>query len=320
MERLNDTNNPPKKDSSCSIKTLIKATRAQFFTATLIPIVLGSVIAWNQSGTFNWLYFILALVGGIFIHAGLDLANDYYDHTSGNDEINLFPTAFSGGSRMIQDKILTPKQVLSGSIVCFLIGITIGLYLNYVLPGNTILVIGIIGVFMAFFYTADPLRIGYTGFGELTVGLGFGPVMVLGAYYVQTRHLAWLPFLASVPVGILITLVLYINEFPDYDADKEVNKRTWVVLLGKKRAVKIYLWLLSFVYLWVIFGVFSKIFPLSSLVIFMTLPLYFKAINVARTNYDKINELLPANAATIGLHLIIGLLLSGSYILDKLIR
>lgn len=298
----------------------LKAIRPQFFTATIVPVILGAVIAWYQSGNFNWPYFLLALVGGLFIHAGLDLANDYFDHTSGADEANRLHTPFSGGSRVIQDKLLKPEQVFWGSIVCFLVGIAIGLYLNFILPGDILLIIGMIGVFLAFFYTAVPLRIGYSCLGELSVGLGFGPIMVLGAYYVQAQQLSCLPFLASVPVGILIALVLYINEFPDYEADKRVNKRTLVVILGKKRAIKVYYLLLGLVYLWVIYGVITGIFPYSALIIFITLPLCLKVIRVTRTNYDKIYELLPANAATIGLHLTIGLLLSGSFVFDRLIK
>ncbi len=98
----------------------VKAVRPKFFTGTLVPVLLGAVIAWHGSGDFNWLYFLLTLLGGLFIHAGLDLANDYFDHTSGVDEINTHYNPFSGGSRMIQNGILSAKQVLWGSIVCFI--------------------------------------------------------------------------------------------------------------------------------------------------------------------------------------------------------
>ncbi len=300
--------------------TWFNATRPKFFTGTVVPVVLGSVIAWYQFNTFNWYYFFLTFIGGIFIHAGLDLANDYFDHTSGVDEKNRFYSPFNGGSRFIQDGILKPVHVLYASIICFLIGITIGLYLNFVLPGNILLIIGIIGVFLAFFYTADPVRIGYTGFGEIAVGLGFGPVMVLGSYFVQAKQLTLVPFLASIPVAILIALVLFINEFPDYEADKAGNKKTLVVILGKQKAIKIYYILSSFIYVWVIIGVMLKVYPYYALLVFVTLPLFFKAIKVAKLHYDKIQELLPANAATIGLHLTIGILLSVSYLIDKIIK
>jgi 1,4-dihydroxy-2-naphthoate octaprenyltransferase len=294
-----------------------RAIRARFFTATFVPILLGAVIAWHGSGEFNWIYFLLALLGGIFIHAGLDLVNDYFDHTSGVDEINSYHNPFSGGSRVIQEGLLSPKQVFWASIICFAIGSGIGLLLDFILPGHTLLIIGITGVFLAYFYSADPIRIGYTSLGEISCGLGFGPVMVLGSYYVQTGKLAWQPLWASIPVGILIALVLYINEFPDYEADKKSNKKTLVVLFGKKRAIRFYLALLLLNYVLIIVGVAVRIFPLAILISLFTIPFAFRAAKVARQNFDKILELLPANAATIGLHLSLGLLLSGGYILDR---
>jgi 1,4-dihydroxy-2-naphthoate octaprenyltransferase len=295
----------------------LRAIRARFFTATLVPILLGSVVAWHGSGEFNWIYFLLALLGGVFIHAGLDLVNDYFDHTSGVDEINPYHNPFSGGSRVIQEGLLSPKQVFWASIICFAIGSAIGLLLDFNLPGHTLLIIGIVGVFLAFFYSASPIRIGYTSLGEVSCGLGFGPVMVLGSYYVQTGRLAWQPLWASIPVGVLIALVLYINEFPDYEADKKSSKKTLVVLFGKKRAIRFYLALLLLNYVLIIVGVAARVFPLTILISLLTIPFALRAARVARQNFDKVLELLPANAATIGLHLSLGLLLSGGYILDK---
>lgn len=296
-----------------------RAVRPEFFTASVIPIILGSVIAWHGSGDFNWFYFILTLLGGLFIHAGLDLANDYFDHTSGVDKINQNYNQFSGGSRMIQNDILSAKKVLFGSIICFALGIAIGLFLDYILPGHFILIIGLIGVFLAFFYSAEPLRLGYTSLGEITCGLGFGPIMVLGSYYVQTGRLAWKPLWASFPVGILIALVLYINEFPDYDSDKQGNKRTLVVALGKRKAIRLYPFFLILTYLLIISSVFIGITPYISLISLLTIPLAFQAIRLAMRNFDKIAELLPVNRITIIIHLSTGLLLIGSYLLDKII-
>lgn len=296
-----------------------RAVRARFFTATLVPIFLGAAIAWHGSGEFNWIYFLLALSGGIFIHAGLDLVNDYSDHSSGVDEINSHHNPFSGGSRVIQEGLLSPKQVLWASIICFAMGTAIGVFLDYSIPGHTLLIIGIVGVFLAYFYSASPIRIGYTSLGEVSCGLGFGPVMVLGSYYVQTGRLAWQPLWASIPVGVLIALVLYINEFPDYDADKQANKRTLVVHFGKKKAIRFYLAFLLLNYVFIIAGVVAGIFPLTVLLSLLTIPFAFRAVKIARKNFDKISELLPANAATISLHLSLGLLLSGGYLLDRLI-
>lgn len=300
-----------------SFKLWIKASRAPFFTATIIPVALGSILALRDTGAFLWLRFCLAMVGAIFVHAGTNLANDYFDHLSGCDEANPTPTPFSGGSRMIQDGIIKPKKVLYASLISFAIGGAIGLYLNYICKGNVILIVGITGIFLGIFYTAKPLRIGYGSFGELAVGIGFGPLMVLGAYYVQAQTLSLAVFLVSIPVGILIALVLFINEFPDYAADKSVGKKTLVVILGKKNAVILYHILLASVYALVILYVVFAILPVTSLIALLSLPLALKAFMVSKRNFEKIYELLPANAATIGLHSIVGLLLSVGILLGK---
>lgn len=295
------------------------AVRVKFFTAALVPILLGSVVAWHGTGKFNRGYFLLALLGGIFIQAGLNLVNDYYDHTSGVDGMNPHHNPFSGGSRVIQDGLLSPAQVLWVSRICFSIGAAIGLFLDFVLPGHILLIIGLIGVFLAYFYSAAPVRIGYTGLGELACGLGFGPVMVMGSYYVQAGKLAWQPLWASLPVGILIALVLYINEFPDYEADKKGNKRTLVVIMGKKKAIWFYPILLLLSYALIIVGVAGRMLPPFAFISFLTIPVAVRAIKVARENFNKIVELLPANAATITIHLSLGLLLSVGHLLDKVI-
>lgn len=309
-----------KKHRLHRLKVWLKAVRAPFFTATVIPVALGSLIGWYDTSNFIWLRFWLALLGAILIHSGTNLANDYFDHISGCDEANLNPTPFSGGSRVIQEGIIPPKKILTASLASFAAGGAIGLYLNYLSGRNVILILGIIGVFLGFFYTARPLRIGYGSFGELAVGIGFGPLMVLGSYYVQAQALSSRLFLISIPVGILITLVLFINEFPDYSADKTVGKRTLVVILGKKRAVILYQGLLFSVYLIIASLAVFKILPLICLIVFFSLPLAFKAFRISKDNFDKIYELLPANALTIGLHSLVGLLLGAGFILDKLFR
>ncbi|MFQ5951817.1 MAG: prenyltransferase, partial [Candidatus Omnitrophota bacterium] len=196
------------------LKLWLKAIRVPFFTATIIPVALGSIIAWHGTNNFIWMKFALAMIGALLIHAGTNLANDYFDHISGCDEANLTPTPFSGGSRVIQEGLIAPKKILYISLAAFILGGSIGLYLNYLCAGNVILILGVIGIFLGIFYTARPLRIGYGSFGELVVGIGFGPLMVLGSYYVQAQTLPLQVLLTSIPVGILIALVLFINEFP----------------------------------------------------------------------------------------------------------
>lgn len=297
----------------------LKAMRLPFLTATIVPVTFGSVMAWHDRGGFIWLRFWLVILGASFIHIGTNLANDYFDYLSGADQANLNPTPFSGGSRMIQNGFILPKKILYASLAAFIFGSLIGFYLNYLCGQNVILILGILGVFLGFFYSARPFAIGYKMFGELAVGIGFGPLMVMGAYFVQARNLPLSVFLISLPLGMLIALVVLINEFPDYAPDKSVEKNTLVVVLGQKKAIVIYHILLALTYGYVILLVIFKIIPLFCLIVFLSLPWVLKAFTVSQKNFERVYELLPANASTIGLHSIFGLLLCIAYALDKVL-
>jgi 1,4-dihydroxy-2-naphthoate octaprenyltransferase len=302
-----------------NIKLWAKAVRAPFFTASVISVILGGIIAWNITEQFHLLNFVLTTIGVILIHAGTNLVNDYFDHKSNLDETNVNHTPFSGGSRVIQDNEILPKTMLIVGLGTFIFAAIIGFYLNAVTSGNVILYIGIAGFFIGYFYTAKPLKLGYTALGELITFIACGPLVVYGSYYVIAQAHTIQPLFASVPVGLLVGLILYINEFQDHEADKKIGKRTIVVVLGKTKAIKLYYVFLVFNYVWVIVGIILGLLPVYTAVILLTLPLCIKAINVARVNYDKIKELQPANASTIGLHLVFGILLSLGFVLDKLI-
>jgi 1,4-dihydroxy-2-naphthoate octaprenyltransferase len=291
----------------------LAAPRPQFFTAAVIPVALGAAIAWDRTGSVNWANFYLTMAGAVLSQAGLNLTNDYYDFLSGDDVINKTPTPFSGGSRLLPNGVLKPAQVLTAGITCFFLTAAIGLYLVYAMKGYLLFLFGGIGIFLAFFYTASPLKIGYTRMGEAATGIGFGPLMVLGSYYVQTGKLAWEPFFASLPVGILIALVLFINEFPDYEADLATGKRNTVVSIGKSRASNIYAWLIMSAYAVLAAGAAAGVFPVTSLTVFLTLPFAVKAAVTARSHYGKIKELLLANALTVIVHFSFGLLFTLSY-------
>ena len=301
------------------VRKWIVAIRAPFFTASAIPVLVGTALAWNRTGRFNWFKFILVLIGVPMFNAGTNLANDYYDHKTVNDEANVNLTPFSGGSRVIQKGIVPPKQMLIGSFLFFGLGSVIGLYLNAVTPGNLILYLGIFGLLTGFFYTATPVLIGYRGIGELIVGLDLGVLAVIGAFYVQTQSLSWSAFWISLPIGFLVAAILYINQFPDYDADKAVNKKHLVVRLGKKKAVYGYYLLIAATYLVIAGSVLFKMVTPFALISLMTLPISLGAIKILRTNYDKITELIPAQAKTVQTHLFTGLLLSIGMVIGRVV-
>ena len=298
------------------IKIWLRAVRALFFTASVVSILLGSSIAWAKQGDFYLGYFLLTLVAGILLHAGTNVANDYFDHKSGTDDINVdFVRPYTGGSRVIQNKLLSPREMLIGSLIFFSLGSLIGLYLAYQ-RGWVILLLGIIGVFSGFFYTAPPFQLVNRGVGEFVVGLNFGILMTLGAYYVQARALDWEPLIASIPITLLIAAVLYINEFQDYMADRAVGKKHLVVRLGRQRAERLYELILGGAYLSIVIGIVTKGISAFALLALLTFPIASRAIRTAKAHFDDNLRLVPANSATVRVHLLTGLLLSLAYLLE----
>ena len=297
-------------------KVWAQASRAPFFTASIIPILLGAVIAWGLTGKIDLPILGITLVAGVFIHAGTNMLNDYFDHTSGNDEVNKYATPFNGGSRIIQTGTMSSLKIGMAAIICFILGSIGAIYLESLVGDQLILSLLIVGCFLGIFYTADPLRLGYKTLGEFIVAIGFGPIYVLVSFHIQTAIAGapslslMMPLYWSMPIGLLIANVLLMNEFQDYDADKAVHKNTLVVKLGKQKALKLYKSANFLSYLWIFAGAimfFNN--AILTLIALVTIPLARKAIKNAEENVEKIYELIPSNVYTIGLHLFTGLLI-----------
>ena len=328
--------------------------RAPFFTATVVPVALGAAVFYYQSGVFYWPYFWLSLLGAVLAHAGTNIANDYSDHISRNDEVNKLFTPFNGGSRVIQSGLMSPVQIFVYAVVLFVGVIWIGLKINLNLNGayfasSPLLWLGVTGIALGIFYTANPFRLSYHGLGDIAVMLGFGPVMALGTHYVQKQALipmeVWnfdAALIASIPVAILVGLILFINGFQDYVADREVGKRTWVVRLADTgdiadfaRPFKAYKISIYFTFLYILvlgiigffYSQFSSPWILLALIPFL---LVRKGIKSGEEWLEKWSskdanrqmlpyELLPVNVTHIGTHLTVGLLLILGYFLGGII-
>jgi 1,4-dihydroxy-2-naphthoate polyprenyltransferase len=222
------------------LMTLFLAVRPKFLTASAGPVLVGSAIGFAAAGTFNWPLFLLALFGIMALQAGANVSNDYFDHISGNDWANKNITPFSGGSRFIQKGILSPRATLLTSMFCLALGVASGLIILLMTQSIFILAIGLIGVFGAFFYTAPPVKLGYRGVGEAIIAFLFGILPVYGSYFLQNRTIDLVPLAAGCIVGILVFLIILVNEFPDLAADAAADKKTIVVRLGVPSAAMIY--------------------------------------------------------------------------------
>ncbi len=328
--------------------------RAPFFTATVVPVALGAAVFYYQSGVFHWPYFWLALLGAILAHAGTNVANDYSDHITRNDEVNKLFSPFNGGSRIIQAGLMSPTQVFIYAVALFIGVIWIGLKINLNLNGaysanSPLLWIGIIGIALGIFYTANPFRLSYHGLGDIAVMLGFGPVMALGTHYVQKQAMVpskvWsfdAALIASIPVAILVGLILFINGFQDYMADREVGKRTWVVRLAEGNTIanfakpfKVYKISIYITFLYIlILGLggflYSNLSTPWILLALLPFMLVKKGIKSGEEWLEKWStkdadrqkmpyELLPVNVTHIGTHLTVGLLLILGYFIGGII-
>ena len=291
----------------------LRATRLPFLTATFVPVLLGIVVAAWTNG-FNWWLALLTLLGGACIHLGLNVANDVFDTTSGADEANVNPTQFSGGSRVVHYGLLSLRTIALLSLGFYAVGIAIGVGLA-VLRGWDLLWLGVAGALLSFFYTAPPLKLVHRGVGEIVVALGFGPIMTLGAYFVQAREYDLEPLLVSIPVGILIALVLYVNEVPDRPADASAGKRTLPVRLSKDVVVNGYAAAVALTFgLIVVFSVAGWIVR-PAIIAVAAAPLALPVYRALKSSYEQPYALMPAMARNIQLHLATGVLLILGYVI-----
>lgn len=301
-----------------SVKLWISAMRAPFFTGSIVPVAVGAAVAWHHTGVMSWPLFAVTFVGAVAAHAGANLANDYFDHKLGADELNrAYVRPFTGGSRVIQEGLLSPGSILRASAVAFLIAVACGAYLFFVTRGWPIVWLALAGAFMGIMYTAPPVKAVYRGFGEIFIGLSFGILLVLGTEYVLSGAMTQAGLLASVPVTILIITILYINEFQDAPSDRAAGKLHWVVRLGRRRAAQGYAVLLALTYVSIILAAAFGAIPVWVLLGCIPAVMAVKAVQVAFRHYDESKELVPANAATIGMHLLTGLLITAGFVIDK---
>ena len=284
--------------------------RLPFLSATIVPILLGATVA-SRYVSVDWFYFALTMLGGSLLHIGTNTSNDYFDHTSGTDEANYnYMVPFSGGSRSIQMGLISAKGMLYLSMITFALSGLIGIPL-IIKAGINILFLGFIGFLSGFFYTAPPFRFASRkGIGELLIGLNFGPLMVVGSFLVQTSGDLTHVFeaaLAGIPIGLLVAAIVYVNQFPDHDGDKATGKNNLVVVFGPEKARIGYVFLVVSAFVSIIVMALNGTFPKLSLI---ALPAAYFGVRAIQTLYKYYNDrlLIPANAGTINMHLVTGLL------------
>jgi 1,4-dihydroxy-2-naphthoate polyprenyltransferase len=283
----------------------IRAVRLPFLTGSLMPVAVAAAYAYWEKEVFDLTLLALTMFGVAFLHLGGNLINDFYD-SFGSDPINVYYTPFSGGSRVIQKQELSAESVLFLAYLFFGLAVICGLALIY-LGRPYVILIGLMGLGMAYLYSASPVQLMSLGLGEFTIFLAFGPVLSFGAYYVMTGLLAPVGLAVSLPLACLITAILWINEFPDLEADQTAAKRHLVVRLGLRRARWVYaaLMVTPFLSLFALLEVFKL--PELIMAALVALPLGLRAVRQAFETDPTDPEFVPIQALTIKTHFLTGL-------------
>jgi 1,4-dihydroxy-2-naphthoate octaprenyltransferase len=291
------------------VRIWLMAARPRTLPAAIAPVLVGTALAGFQH-IFHPLRFAAALVGALLIQVGANLSNDYSDARRGADaEDRLGPVRVTAGG------LVPPRQVLIATYLTFALAVLVGVYL-IVVAGWVLLAIGAASILAGVLYTGGPRPYGYEGLGEVFVFTFFGVVAVAGSYFVQVKHLDWEAFALSVPVGLLASAILIVNNVRDIDSDRRAGKKTLAVRLGRTRTRAMFAVTLALAFLlalvtWV-FGPLAPWVGLCWLAIPLTIPL--GRLVFTRTDGPSLNQAL---ARTGQLQLVFCVLLSAGLLLSR---
>ena len=276
---------------------VISLVRYRFFLyAGLMPYLLGAAWAYGMARRFDAVVFWMALGGVALAVVGVEAFNEYFD------------------SRLGSDRVFNPEDAPPMSAAVFWLGtaafagaLGVGAYLTAI-DGWPVLALALLGGLAAIFYAAPPIRWAYRGLGELVIGLSYGPWLVLGSVYLQTRGLSWGALWASLVPGLSIMALAVVNAIPDYHQDRLVGKRNLVVRLGRRRAVGLYVTLAALGLAAAATGVIAGIFPPACLAALLGLPLLIASAHRAARSYDSPRRFAPAIRSIVVSYLLVTVL------------
>lgn len=277
---------------------LVAMTRPRFLVITVVACLLGQSVAAVCGHGPHLVKAVATVVLAVLAHAGANVFNDLHDALNGADDANsqgLYP--FTGGARLIQNNLVTLQETrdLALALLIFLVpsGLLLALH-----SGGGLLVLGLIGLFLAWAYSSPPFALMANGLGEMAVAIAWG-LVVVGADYVQRGSFFVIPLAVAVSYGLLIGNILLINGFPDAQADAQVNKRTLVVSIGTRTAALVYLGIALLAHAWVVMGVWCFIHPAGALLGLISLPLSLSAAWLLFKYRDDAAQLKTAIVLTI---------------------
>lgn len=278
----------------------------KIWIASTVPMLIATALAFNKDKSVDWGWVLLALAGIYLIEIGKNAVNEFVDYWTGVDRYVAADkrNPFSGGKKTIVDGKLSMLETAIIAFITLAMAFFIGLYIALALEPN-VFWIGMIGGFLAVFYSLPPFKFNYNGLGEAAVGLTFGPLVMTGMYVMLTGELDANAAFIGLPLAFLIIAVLWINQYPDYEADMQGGKRNWLVRIGKKRGITVYALLYTGAYISIaaIAIASGNYFWLLGLI---TIPIAVQSVRIAARNMDNLPQFLAANARTIMIYQLTG--------------
>ncbi len=264
-------------------------TRPQFIILSVACVLAGAGAAYWKAGSINLYYLALALVGAMAAHASVNILNDYSDYVSGLDDMTT-KTPFSGGSGILPKKQMSPRAALYYGLITLGVTVLIGFYLLYA-RGWQLLLVGIPGILLIVLYTdyitRSPLLC------LLAPGLGFGPCIVLGTYFVLQGFYDYTALAVSLIPFFFVSNLLLLNQFPDAEADRAVGRRHLLTLVEPRKNTYIYAVLSAGAFFVLVAGVYLNLLPLLTLAGLVSLPLAIITIKGVVKNCENIPSLIP---------------------------
>lgn len=278
----------------------------KIWIASTVPMLIATALAFNKDKSVDWGWVLLALAGIYLIEIGKNAVNEFVDYWTGVDRYVAADkrNPFSGGKKTIVDGKLSMLETAIIAFITLALAFFIGLYIALAREPN-VFWIGMIGGFLAVFYSLPPFKFNYNGLGEAAVGLTFGPLVMTGMYVMLTGELDANAAFIGLPLAFLIIAVLWINQYPDYEADMQGGKRNWLVRIGKKRGITVYALLYTGAYISIAAIAFASgnYFWLLGLI---TIPIAVQSVRIAARNMDNLPQFLAANARTIMIYQLTG--------------
>ncbi len=269
----------------------LQLLRANFLVLTVVTVFAGLAVSFYEHYTVNVLNAVLCLVGALLAHMAVNVFNNYFDYKLGVDKYTP-KTPFSGGINLIVDGQIKPSTAFYTGALCFIGAALVGVYFLRIFFWS-LLPIVLYGAVSIYFYTAYLSR--FPALSEIIAGTNYG-FIVLGAALTQYGDVGLAGFAVFILVSILVGLLLFLNEFPDVEADRMAGRRHLVILLGRRKASRLYVALLIFLYFLVVLFVGLKILPLTCLLLLATGWLSYKASYITLKNYDDVGGIVPALA------------------------